>query len=68
MGLLGHTVILFLVVVFKIYLFYLYLFSAVLGLCHHAQAFSNCSEWGLLFVAIRGLLIAVPSVVSDLGL
>ena len=24
-------------------------------------AFSSCGEWGLLFVAVRGLLIAVAS-------
>ena len=25
------------------------------------QAFSSCSEWGLLFVAVHGFLIAVAS-------
>ena len=42
-----------------IYLFILFL--AVLGLCCCARAFSSCGEWGLLFVAVRGLLIAVAS-------
>ena len=32
---------------------------AVLGLCCCTRAFSSCSEWGLLFLAVRGLLIAV---------
>ena len=34
---------------------------AALGLCCGVRAFSSCSEWGLLFVAVRGLLIAVAS-------
>ena len=32
---------------------------ATLGLCCCMQAFSSCSEWGLLFVAVHGLLIVV---------
>ena len=42
------------------YLF-IYLFLAALGLRCCAQAFSSCDERGLLFVAVRGLLIAVGS-------
>ena len=34
---------------------------AVLGPCCCTQAFSSCSEWGLLFIAVRRLLIAVAS-------
>ena len=30
-----------------------------------AQAFSSCSEWGLLFVAVHGLLIAVAFLVAE---
>ena len=30
-----------------------------------AWAFSSCSEWGLLFVAVHGLLIAVASLVAE---
>ena len=42
-----------------IYLF-IYLFClAALGLHYCTWAFSSCSEQGLLFVAVRGLLIAV---------
>ena len=43
----------------KIYL--LNLFLAVLGLRCYAWAFSSYGEWGLLFVAVRGLLIVVAS-------
>ena len=50
-----------------IYLF-IYLFMAVLGLCCCAQAFSSCGEQGLLFVAVRRLLIAVASLVAQHGL
>ena len=34
-------------------------FLAALGLCCCARAFSSCGEQGLLFVEVRGLLIAV---------
>ena len=43
----------------------LFLFLAELGLCRCARAFSSCSERGLLFVAVRGLLIAVASLVAE---
>ena len=43
--------------------FFICLFLTVLGLVHFAQAFS-CSERGLLFVAMRGLLIAVADLVE----
>ena len=46
--------------------FYL-LFAAALGLCCCAQAFSSCSEQGLLFVAVRGLPIAVASLITQHG-
>ena len=50
----------------KIYLF-IYLFLAVLGLhcCVQVWAFSSCGEWGLLFVVVCGLLIAVASLVAE---
>ena len=47
---------------------FIYLFLAVLGLHCCAQAFSSCGERGLLFVVVRGLLIAVPSLVVEHGL
>ena len=46
---------------------YLFLFLAVLGLHCCAWAFSSCGEWGLLFVAVRGLLIVVASLVVEHG-
>ena len=38
---------------------------AALGLRCRAQAFSSCSERGLLFIAVRGLLTAVASLVVE---
>ena len=52
---------------FKNYLF-IYLLLAVLGLRCCAQAFSSCGEQGLLFIAVRGLLIVVASLVVEHGL
>ena len=36
-----------------------FFFLAALGLCCCMQAFSSCGERGLLFVAVRGLLIVM---------
>ena len=44
---------------------FIYLFMAALGLCCCAQAFSSYGEQGLLFVAVRRLLIAVASLVAE---
>ena len=59
---------------FKIFLF-IYVCTYVCMLCLSAlglrccvQAFSSCGERGLLFVAVRGLLIAVASLVVGHGL
>ena len=43
----------------------LLLLLAVLGLCCCTRAFSSCGERGLLFLAVRGLLIAVASLVAE---
>ena len=43
---------------------FIYLFLAALGLLCCLQAFSSCGEQGVLFVAVRGLLIAVSSLVA----
>ena len=51
---------------FLIHLF-IYLFLVVLGLRCCARAFSSCGEWGLLFVAVRGLLLVVASLVVEHG-
>ena len=48
--------------------FLFYLFLAALDLRCCARAFSSCGERGLLFVAVRGLLIAVASLVAEHGL
>ena len=50
---------------FLFYLFIYYYFLAVLGLHCCARAFSSCSERGLLFVVVRGLLITVASLVVE---
>ena len=47
---------------------FIYLFLALLGLCCCTRDFSSCGEWGLLFVAVPGLLIAVASLVVEHGL
>ena len=47
---------------------FIYLFLAALGLCCCVQVFSSCSERGLLFIAVRRLLIAVASLVAEHGL
>ena len=44
-----------------IYIFFLINFLSALGLCCCARAFSSCSERGLLFLALRRLLIVVAS-------
>ena len=49
-------------------LFLFYLSLTALGLRRCTQAFSSCDEWGLLFVAACGLLIAVASLVAEHGL
>ena len=47
---------------------FIYLFLAALGLCCCMQAFSSCSEQGLLFFAVPRLLTAVASLVAEHGL
>ena len=56
---------------FSLFFFLINLFIyvlAALGLPCCAWAFSSCGEQGLLFVAVRGLLIAVASLVAGHGL
>ena len=40
---------------------FIHLFLAAFGLCCCLWASSSCGEWGLLFIAVRGLLITVDS-------
>ena len=49
---------------FWVYLF-IYLFVAVLGLRLCERAFSNCSKWGPLFIAVRGPLTIAASPVAE---
>ena len=51
----------------KIYVF-IYLFLAALGLCCCSWAFSSCGKRRLLFFVVRGLLMAVASLVAEHGL
>ena len=51
---------------FNIYIYIFFnLFLAALGLRCCAQAFSSCSERGLLFLAVCGLLIVVASLAAE---
>ena len=47
------------------FIYFIHLFLAALGLRCCALAFSGCSERGLLFVEVRGLLTAVASLVAE---
>ena len=49
----------------KINLFIIYLCLTALGLHFCTRAFSSCGERGLLFVAVRRLLIVVASLVTE---
>ena len=47
---------------------FIYLFLAALALHCCGRAFSSCHKWGLLFVVVCWLLIAVASLVVEHGL
>ena len=53
---------------FLINLFIYLLFLAALGLRSCARIFSSCGDWGLLFVAVHGLVIVVASLAAEHGL
>ena len=53
---------------FNLNIIFIYLFLVALGLCCCARASSSCSERGLLFVEVCGLLIVVASLVAEHGL
>ena len=44
---------------------FIYFFLAVLGLCFCARAFSSCGKRGPLFIAVRGPLTIVASLVVE---
>ena len=50
---------------FKLINLFMYLFLAVLGLRFCARAFSSCSKQGPLFIAVRGPLTVVASLVAE---
>ena len=50
------------------FIYLIYLFLAEMGLHFCMRGFSSCGERGLLFVAVRGLLTAVASLVAEHGL
>ena len=58
----------FVFLIINLFLLFIYLFMAVLDLRCCVWAFSSCGERGLLFVAVRGLLIALASLVAEHGL
>ena len=49
-------------------IYLIYLFLSALGLCCCVWVFSSCGKQRLLFVAVRGLLILVASLVAEHGL
>ena len=51
-----------------LFIYLIYLFLAVLGLLCCVRTFSSCSERGLLFVVVCGLLIAVASLIAEYGI
>ena len=53
---------------FLIYLFYLLYFWLHWVFVAAPRLFSSCGEQGLLFAAVRRLLIVVASLVAELGL
>ena len=52
----------------EFFFYFLVFFLAVLSLCCCTWALSSCGEWGLLFSAVCGLLMAVASLVAEHGL
>ena len=48
----------------NLFIYLLFIFGCI---CCCTWAFSSCSEWGLLFVVVHGLLIAVASLVAEHG-
>ena len=44
---------------------YLFIYFWLRWVCCCVRAFSSCGEWGLLFVVVHGLLVAVVSLVAE---
>ena len=62
-----HSLPHYLFVFINLFILFMF-FLAALGLCCCVQAFSSFGKQGLLFIAVRGLLIAVASLVAEPGL
>ena len=60
--------LIFVAILFYYFLKLINLFLSALGLRCCAWAFSSCSERGLLFIVVHGLLIVVASLVAEHGL
>ena len=63
----------FFFLIFIFYYYYYFLINLFIFVCTGclllcAWAFSSCGEGGLLFASVRGLLIAVASLVAEHGL
>ena len=63
-----YGVISFCVILFYLFIYVFIYLLAALGLHCCLRAFSSCSERGLLFIVVRGLLIMVASLVVEHGL
>ena len=63
-----YVTVLFYFILNILFYFTVFYFLAALGLRCCTQAFSSCGKWGLLLVAVHGLLIAVASLVAEHGL
>ena len=63
------TIIIEIFIILFIYLFLINLFIfGCVGLRCCARVFSSCSEQGLLFIVVQGLLVAVAFLVMEHGL
>ena len=49
----------------ELVLYFIYLFMAELGLHFCARALPSCGKWGPLFIAVRGPLTIVASLVVE---
>ena len=64
-GLVGLKLILISAFFFFNFYLFIYLFMAVLGVRFYARAFSSCGKRGPLFIAVRGPLTIMASLVAE---
>ena len=50
--------------IYYLFVYLLFIFGCVGSSCC-AQAFSSCSEWELLLIVVRGLLVVVASLAAE---